>query len=287
MGFAQPQFPHEILKMPRAMLVVVFYVKFFKRNIIMTNKLEVPLSKQDLGSLFSQKVEKVDNNHFYIRTKTHKIHIKNPKISWEKPYTEPKQTKIELVDTTEIFIGATSPSRTELFFHGVASIENFPDLALFDSVILDSHIIEPMELLKNKHFSYNLDYHLYDFGTGEDIDLYDDTKSLTDKEWTAMFEQGVPTINTENPIVFTADIEAVPLPVKEMIEFVIPGTESKLVIDVDSTRKNCLVDIFVSSLDETVEESLVHIDNFDNKDQLLTAVYLEDDEPVDIFRKEL
>ena len=74
---------------------------------------------------------------------------------------------------------------------------------------------------------------------------------------------------------------------REMIEFVIPGTERKLVIDVDSTRKNCLVDIFVSSLDETVEDALVHIDNFDNKDQLLTAIYLEDDDPVDIFRKEL
>lgn len=251
------------------------------------NKLETELSQNDLNCLFSTKVEKVDNNHFYIRTKTHQIHIKNPKITWEKPYTEPKQTKIELVDTTETFIGATSLTRTELFFHSVATIENYPDLALFDSVILNSPVISPIELLKNQQFSYNLDYHLWDFGTGEDIDLYDDTKSLSDKEWDNMFKQGVPTINTKNPIVFTAEIEAVPLPVKEMIEFVIPGTERKLVIDVYSTRKNCLVDIFVSSLDETVEDALVHIDNFDNKDQLLTAVYLEDDDPVDIFRKEL
>lgn len=251
------------------------------------NKLEVPLSKQDLGSLFSQKVEEVTKNHFYIRTKTHKIHIKNPKITWEKPYTEPKQTKIELVDTTETVIAPTSTTRTELFFNGVASIENYPDLALFDSVILDSPIIEPIELLKNKHFNYNLDYHLWDFGTGEDIDLYDDTKSLSEEEWNRMFEQGIPTINTKNPIVFTADIEAIPLPVKETVEFVIPGTERKLVIDVDSTRKSGLVNIFVSSLDETVEDALVHIDNFDNKDQLLTAVYLEDDEPVDIFRKDI
>lgn len=251
------------------------------------NKLEASLSQNDLNCLFSTKVEKASNNYFYIITNTHKIYIKNPQITWEKPYTEPKQTKIELVDTTETFIGATSLTRTELFFHGVASIENFPDLALFDSVILDSPIIEPIELLKNQQFRYNLDYHLWDFGTGEDIDLYDDEKSLSEKEWNRMFEQGIPTINTKNPIVFTADIEAVPLPVKEMIEFVIPGTERKLVIDVDSTRKNCLVDIFVSSLDETVEDALVHIDNFDNKDQLLTAVYLDDDDPVDIFRKEL
>ena len=288
MGFAQPQFPHEILKCHEPCSWSFFYAKFFKgKKTIMTNKLETPLSKQDLGSLFSQKVEEVTKSHFYIRTKTHQIHIKNPKITWEKPYTEPEQTKIELVDTTETFIGATSLTRTELFFHGVASIENFPDLALFDSVILDSPIIEPIELLKNKQFSYNLDYHLYDFGSGQDIDLYDDEKSLSEKEWNAMFEQGVPTINTKNPIVFTADIEAVPFPVKEMIEFVIPGTERKLVIDVDSTRKNCLIDIFVSSLDETVEDALIHIDNFDNKDQLLTAVYLEDDEPVDIFRKNI
>ena len=253
----------------------------------MTNKLETPLSKQDLGSLFSQKVDEVTKSHFYIRTNTHKIYIKNPQITWDQPYTEPDGATIKYVDTTETVIAPTSTTRTELFFNGVASIENYPDLALFDSVILNSPIIEPIELLKNQQFSYNLDYHLWDFGTGEDIDLYDDTKSLSEKEWDAMFEQGVPTINMKNPIVFTAEIEAVPLPVKEMIEFVIPGTERKLVIDVNSARENCLVDIFVSSLDETVEDALVHIDNFDNKDQLLTAVYLEDDEPVDIFRKEL
>ena len=251
------------------------------------NKLEALLSKQDLGCLFSQKVEEVTKNHFYIRTKTHQIHIKNPKINWNKPYTEPSKTTIASVDTTETVIAPTSTTRTELFFNGVAKIENYPDLALFDSVILDSHIIKPIELLKNKQFSYNLDYHLYDFGTGEDIDLYDDEKSLSEEEWNAMFKQGVPTINTENPIVFTADIEAVPLPVKEVIEFVIPGTEHKLVINVDSARENCLVDISVSSLDETVEDTLVHIDNFDNKNQLLTAVYSEDDEPVGIFLKDI
>ena len=47
--------------------------------------------------------------------------------------------------------------------------------------------------------------------------------------------------------------------------------------------KTVFVDIFVSSLDETVEDTLVHIDNFDNKEQLLTAVYLEDDDPSGTF----
>ena len=218
----------------------------------MNNKLEASLSQNDLNSLFSTKVEKASNIYFYIMTKTHKIYIKNPQITWDQPYTEPDGAAIKYVDTTETVIAPTSTTRTELFFNGVASIENYPDLALFDSVILDSPIIEPFELLKNQQFSYNLDYHLWDFGTGEDIDLYNDTKSLSEEEWNRMFEQGIPTINTKNPIVFTADIEAIPRPVKETVEFVIPGTDRKLVIDVDSTRKNCLVDIFVSSLDEIV-----------------------------------
>lgn len=102
-----------------------------------------------------------------------------------------------------------------------------------------------------------------------------------------MLDQGVPTINTKNPIVFTADIEAIPRPVKEIIAFVIPGTNRKLVIDINSTRNNCLVDIFTSSLDETTEDAVVHIDNFDNKNQLLTTVYLNNDEPADVFRKDI
>ena len=128
---------------------------------------------------------------------------------------------------------------------------------------------------------------MYDFGTGHDIELYDDTQSLSDKEWGAMLDQGVPTINTKNPIVFTADIEAIPRPVKEIVTFVIPGTDHKLVIDIDSTRDKCLVDIFTSSLDETTEDAVLHIDNFDNKNQLLTAIYLNNDEPVDVFRKDI
>lgn len=251
------------------------------------NVLETPLSKTDLHCLFNEYVEEVTKNHFYIRTETHEIHIRNPKITWKKPYTEPNKTTITSVNTTETVIGATSPSCTELFFNGVATIENYPELALFDSVILDSPVIDPLELLKNQQFSHNLDYHLYDFGTGHDIELYDDTQSLSDKEWTAMFNQGVPTINTENPIVFTADIKTIPRPVKEIVTFVIPGTDRKLVIDIDSTRDNCLVDISTASLDETSEDAVVHIDNFDNKNQLLTAVYLDNDEPVDVFRKDI
>ena len=125
------------------------------------NILKASLSKNDLRCLFNEYVEEVTKNHFYIRTKTHEIHIRNPKITWEKPYTEPNKTTITSVDTTETGIGATSPSRTELFFNGVAAIENYPELALFSNVILDSPVIDPLELLKQQQFSYNLDYHLY------------------------------------------------------------------------------------------------------------------------------
>lgn len=251
------------------------------------NTLKAALSKNDLRCLFSEYVEEITKDHFYIHTKTHDIHIKNPKITWKKPYTEPDKTTITSVDTTETVIGATSPSHTELFFNGVATIENYPELALFDSVILDSPVIDPLELLKNQQFNHNLDYHLYDFGIGHDIELYDDTQSLSNNEWAAMLDQGVPTINTKNPIVFTADIEAIPRPVKEIVSFVIPGTNRKLVIDIDSTRDNCLVDIFTSSLDETTEDAVLHIDNFDNKNQLLTAIYLNNDEPTEVFRKNI
>ena len=95
------------------------------------------------------------------------------------------------------------------------------------------------------------------------------------------------TNKSEKPIAFATDIETTPHPVKELIEFIIPGTEQKLVIDVDSNRKNCLVDITVVSLDKTTQDALIHIDNFDNPNKLLTAIYLDGDEPADIFKKDI
>lgn len=49
------------------------------------NKLETELSQNDLNCLFSQKVEEVDNNHFYIRTKTQKLLGRNLIPSLNKP----------------------------------------------------------------------------------------------------------------------------------------------------------------------------------------------------------
>ena len=95
------------------------------------------------------------------------------------------------------------------------------------------------------------------------------------------------TNKSEKSITFTANIETTPCPVKEIIEFIIPGTKRKLVIDIDSNRKNCLIDITVVSLDETTQDALIHIDNFDNPNKLLTAIYLDGDKPADIFKKDI
>lgn len=76
-------------------------------------------------------------------------------------------------------------------------------------------------------------------------------------------------------------------PTIETIKFTIPGTDRKLIIDVNSERKNCLVDIAIASPDETTEDALIHIDNFDNPNQLLTAIYLNSDEPTEVYRKNI
>ena len=76
-------------------------------------------------------------------------------------------------------------------------------------------------------------------------------------------------------------------PTIETIKFTIPGTDRKLIINVNSERENCLVDITIASSDETTEDALIHIDNFDNPNQLLTAIYLDNDEPTEVYRKNI
>ena len=76
-------------------------------------------------------------------------------------------------------------------------------------------------------------------------------------------------------------------PVIETIKFTIPGTDRKLIIYINSKRENCLVNIAIASPDETTEDTLIHIDNFDNPNQLLTAIYLDNDEPTEVYRKNI
>ena len=98
------------------------------------------------------------------------------------------------MDSPEVSVAKTSIERKEVLFNAVAHIENYPDLALFGSVILDTDI--PVEKMATSgNFKYELTYHTYDFGSGEDIEIYDESKTLSDKEWNAMFQQGVPTID--------------------------------------------------------------------------------------------
>jgi len=250
------------------------------------NTLESYLTCEALQNLFDRQVARVSTDTFVFRTKTHRIEMKRPKLVWENPYTEPNKSKIDSVDSPEVSVAKTSIERKEVLFNAVAHIENYPDLALFASVILDTDI--PVEkMAASGNFEYGLTYHTYDFGSGEDIEIYDESKTLSDKEWNAMFQQGVPTINTTNPIYFVAQIDAKPLKVNKLVEFVIPNTQKKLVIDVNTERENCLVDITVASFDGEDEEALIHIDNFDKSEELLTAIYTDGDEPTDIYRKKL
>ena len=250
------------------------------------NTLESYLTHEALQNLFDRTVAKVSGDTFAISTKTHYIEMKQPKLVWEKPYTEPDKSQIESVDSPEVSVAKTSIERKEVLFNAVAHIENYPDLTLFGSVILDTDI--PIEkMITHGMFQYGLNYHTYDFGSGEDIEIYDESKTLSDKEWNAMLQQGVPTINTVNPIYFVAQMNVKPLKVNKIVEFVIPNTQKKLVIDIDTERENCLVDITVASFDGEDEDALIHIDNFDKPEELLTAIYTDGDEPTDIYRKKL
>ena len=56
-----------------------------------------------------------------------------------------------------------------------------------------------------------------------------------------------------------------------------------------STPHTTIVSLIFSRhpLDETTKDAIVHIDNFDNKNQLLTAVYLNNDEPTEVSERHL
>lgn len=249
------------------------------------NTLKSYLTREALQNLFDRQVAHVSTDTFAFRTKTHRIEMKQPKLVWENPYTEPDKSQIESVDSPEVSVAKTSIGRKEVLINAVAHVENYPDLALFASVILDTNI--PIEkMTKSGNFKYGLEYRTYDFGSGEDIEIYDE-KTLSTEEWNAMLQQGVPTINTTNPIYFVAQIDAKPLKVNKIVEFVIPNTQKKLVIDIDTERENCLVDITVSSFDGEDEDAFIHIDNFDKSEELLAAIYTDGDEPTDIYRKKM
>lgn len=68
----------------------------------------------------------------------------------------------------------------------------------------------------------------------------------------------------------------------------IPNTDKKLIIKIDPYNNNCLVDIAVTGEGDEVADTIVHIDNFDHPNELLTAIYsTEEDEPKTIFKQKI
>lgn len=67
----------------------------------------------------------------------------------------------------------------------------------------------------------------------------------------------------------------------------IPNTDKKLIIKIDPYN-NCLVDIAVAKEGDEIANTIVHVDNFDHPNELLTAIYsTEEDEPKAIFKQEI
>ena len=256
----------------------------------MDNKLEKYLNREELQYFFETPVTEDEklfkSNIFFIDTTTHRIIIKNPKITWEKPYTEPDKTCIKCVEANSIYEaqGIIKDTKTELCFSGETSIEGFPDLDLTTSVLLDIEKIPINDLLKINELSREVKYHLYDFGTGEDIDVTNPDTHLSGKDWRNIFAQGVPTINTENPIILTAEIEVISKNVEKTIEFPILETNVTMTVEIDSTSTYGLVTITMSSLDKSSEKLILSIDALNKSKQLHIDIATDDYETVDIYR---
>lgn len=242
------------------------------------------LNRKELQYLFEGTIECVNIDKFRIDTDTHLIYIKNPIIKWEKPYTEPKGSTIKFVDTGEICIFDYQDTGAQLCFATQTSIEGFPDLDLGTSVILDIEKIKSEDLLKVKNLSTKIKYHTFDFGSGEDIDAADPKTHLSGKDWRDIFAQGIPTINTKNPIMLTAKIEIVIKDIEKTIEFPIPKTDKIMTVEIDSTFGYGLVNIHMSNIDDSSEKLILSIDALDKSKQLHIDVNTDDYENIDVYR---
>ena len=250
----------------------------------MDNKLIKHLNLKELQYLFEGTIEYVNVTKFCINTDTHLIYIKNPKIKWEKPYIEPKGSSIKFVDTGDICIFDYQDTNTQLCFATQTSIDNFPDLDLGTSVILNIEKIKNEDLLKTKNLSTEIKYHTLDFGSVEDIDVADPNTHLSGKDWRNIFAQGIPTINTENPIILTAEIEVILKDVEKTIKFPIPGTNKTMTVAIDSTSNYGLINICMSNPDESSEKLILSIDALNKSKQLHINVNTDEYDTVDIYR---
>ena len=256
----------------------------------MDNKLEKYLNREELQYFFETPVTEDEklfkSNIFFIDTNTHHIIIKNPKITWEKPYTEPDKACIKCVEANGIYEaqGIIKDAKTELCFSGETSIESFPNLDLTTSVLLNIEKIPINDLLKIDELSQKVKYHLYDFGSGEDIDVADPDTHLSGKDWRNIFAQGIPTINTENPIMLTAEIEVILKDVEKTIEFPIPGTDKIITVEIDSTSNYGLINIKMSTFDKSSEILILSIDALSKSKELHIDINTDDYENIDVYQ---
>ena len=250
----------------------------------MDNKLKKHLNREELQYLFNGAIEQRDTDKFCIDTDTHLIYIKNPKITWEKPYTEPAKSTIMYVDTDELCLFNYQDTKAQLCFTAQVKIENFPNLDLGTSVILNIEKIKSEDLLKTKNLSTEIKYHPFDFGSGEDIDVADPDTHLSGKDWRNMFTQGIPTINTKNPIVLTAEIEVILKDVEKTIEFPIPRTDKIMTVEIDSTSNYGLVNIHMLTLDKSSKKLILSIDTLGKSKQLHIDINTDDYENIDVYR---
>ena len=100
-----------------------------------------------------------------------------------------------------------------------------------------------------------------------------------------MFAQGIPTINTKSVILFTAKIEVVEKDVEKTIEFTIPGTNKKLIVNIDSTFPCELVDISLSDFDEHDTEQILRIAKVDNSNEIHISVETDNGETQNIYKE--
>ena len=250
----------------------------------MDNKLMKHLNHKELQYLFEGTIECINIDKFRINTDTHLIYIKNPKIKWEKPYTKPKGSSIKFVDTGDICIFDYQDTGAQLCFTTQTGIEGFPDLDLGTSVILDIEKIKSEDLLKVKNLSTEIKYHTFDFGTGEDIDVTNPDTHLSGKDWRDIFTQGVPTINTENPIILTAEIEVILKDVEKTIEFPIPETNKTMMVEINSTSAYGLVNITMLNSDKSYEKLILSIDALNKSKQLHIDINTDDYEDINVYR---
>lgn len=255
----------------------------------MENKLEKYLNCKELQHFFKEPVTEnedafFEDLDFCIDTDTHHITIRDPKITWERPYTEPDKAHITFVDAGDTCIFELDDGQFEICLNGEVSIENFTNLDLNSSVILNIEKIPIKDLLKTKELAFEIKFKPFDFDTGEDIDVVDKHIHLSGKDWRDIFAQGVPTINTESVILFTAKIEVTEKDVEKTIEFTIPGTDVTMTVEIDSTSTYGMVDIFVSNFDKSIDKHIVSIDLVKDSKELHIDTGNDDCETIDIYR---